>query len=150
VWALIGIEDHEAAIEVACFPNTFQLYAPVLVPDAVVSIAGKIRKQETAEGAATVSFSAEGIELLDIDTARASGGRLPVVLSIREDKITPDVTTELRRILQAHPGEAPVHMDVTTPGRRRVRLSLAAYCVEPSSSFMADVKSLLGPSSVSL
>jgi DNA polymerase-3 subunit alpha len=150
VWALIGIEDHEAAIEVACFPNTFQLYAPVLVPDAVVSIAGKIRKQETAEGAATVSFSAEAIELLDIDTARASGGRLPVTLSIREDKITPNVTAELRRILQAHPGEAPVHMDVTTLGRRRVRLSLAAYSVEPSNSFMADVKSLLGPSSVSL
>jgi DNA polymerase-3 subunit alpha len=150
VWALIGVEDHEAAIEVACFPNTFQLYAPVLVPDAVVSIAGKIRKQETAEGAATVSFSAEAIELLDIDTARASGGRLPVILSIREDKITPNVTAELRRILQAHPGEAPVHMDVTTPARRRVRLSLGAYSVEPSSSFMADVKSLLGPSSVSL
>jgi DNA polymerase III subunit alpha len=150
VWALIGIEDHEAAIEVACFPNTFQLYAPVLVPDAVVSIVGKIRKQETAEGAATVSFSAEAIELLDIDTARASGGRLPVVLSLREDKITPSVAAELRRILQAHPGEAPVHMDVTTPARRRVRLSLAAYSVEPSSSFMADVKSLLGPSSVSL
>jgi DNA polymerase III subunit alpha len=150
VWALIGLEDHEAAIEVACFPNTFQLYAPVLVPDAVVSITGKIRKQETAEGAATVSFSAEAIELLDIDTARASGGRLPVILSIREEKITPSITAELRRILQAHAGEAPVHMDVTRPDRRRVRLSLAAYSVEPSNSFMADVKSLLGPSSVSL
>ena len=149
-WALIGIEDHDAAIEVAAFPNTYQLYAPVLVADVVVSISGKIRKQETAEGSATVSFSAEAIEILDVETARATGGRVPVILSVREEKITGDVVAELRRVLQAHPGEAPVHIEVTSPGSRRVRYNLPAYAVEPSNSFMADVKSLLGPTSVSL
>ena len=50
VWALVGLEDHEAAVEVACFPSTYQLYSPVLVADAVVSMTGKIRKQETNDG----------------------------------------------------------------------------------------------------
>ncbi len=151
VWALVGIEDHEAAIEVACFPNTYQLYAPVLEADAVVSVAGKIRKQETAEGAATVSFSAEAIELLDIEGARAAGGRLPVILNVREDKITRDITAELKRILQSHPGETPVHMHITRPGRPKpARLHLTDFAVEPNGSFMADVKSLLGPASISL
>jgi DNA polymerase-3 subunit alpha len=150
VWALVGIEDHDAAIEVACFPQTYQLYAPVLVPDAVVSVTGKVRKSEASDGSTTVSFSAEQMELLDVATA-VNGALPPVILSIREDKITPDVTAELKRILQAHPGKAPVHMSVTRIGRTgRMLLNLASFSVEPGSSFMADVKSLLGPSSVSL
>jgi DNA polymerase III subunit alpha len=150
VWALVGIEDHDAAIEVACFPQTYQLYAPVLLPDAVVSVTGKIRKSEASDGSTTVSFSAEQMEILDVSTA-LNGALPPVILNIREDKITPDITAELKRILQAHPGKAPVHMSLTRPGRSgRLLLNLALFSVEPGSSFMADVKSLLGPSSVSL
>jgi DNA polymerase III subunit alpha len=150
VWALVGIEDHDAAIEVACFPQTYQLYAPVLLPDAVVSVTGKIRKSEASDGSTTVSFSAEQMEILDVATA-LNGALPPVVLSIREDKITPDITAELKRILQAHPGKAPVHLSVTRPGRTgRMLLNLEWFSVEPGSSFMADVKSLLGPSSVSV
>jgi DNA polymerase-3 subunit alpha len=150
VWALVGIEDHDAAIEVACFPQTYQLYAPVLLPDAVVSVTGKIRKSEASDGSTTVSFSAEQMEILDVTTA-LNGALPPVILSIREDRITPDVTAELKRILQAHPGKAPVHMSVTRPGRTgRMLLNLTSFSVEPGSSFMADVKSLLGPASVSL
>ncbi|HEX3960644.1 MAG TPA: DNA polymerase III subunit alpha [Trebonia sp.] len=150
VWALVGIEDHDAAIEVACFPQTFQLYAPVLLPDAVISVTGKIRKSEASDGSTTVSFSAEQMEILDVATAQ-NGALPPVILVIREDRITPDLAAELKRILQAHPGKAPVHMSVTRPGRTgRMLLNLASFSVEPGSSFMADVKSLLGPASVSL
>ncbi len=150
VWALVGIEDHDAAIEVACFPQTYQLYAPVLLPDAVVSVTGKVRKSEASDGSTTVSFSAEQMEVLDVTTA-LNGALPPVILSIREDRITTEITAELKRILQAHPGKAPVHMSVSRPGRTgRMLLNLTSFSVEPGSSFMADVKSLLGPSSVSL
>jgi DNA polymerase III subunit alpha len=150
VWALVGIEDHDAAIEVACFPSTYQLYAPVLLSDTVVSVTGKIRKSEASDGSTTVSFNAEQMEVLDIAAAQ-NGGLPPVILSVRADKITPDLTAELKRILQAHPGKAPVHMNLTRPGRSgRLLLNLAGFSVEPGSSFMADVKSLLGPASVIL
>jgi DNA polymerase III subunit alpha len=150
VWALVGIEDHDAAIEVACFPQTYQLYAPVLLPDAVVSVTGKIRKSEASDGSTTVSFSAEQMEILDVTTA-LNGALPPVILNLREDRITPDVTAELKRILQAHPGKAPVHMSLSRPGRTgRTLLNLTWFSIEPGSSFMADVKSLLGPSAVSL
>ena len=150
VWALVGIEDHEAAIEVACFPSTYQLYSPVLVSDAVVSVTGKIRKQETSEGSVTVSFSAEQVELLDIEAARNSG-RPPVVLSIPEAKITPALADELKHVLRAHPGEAPVHLHMTRPGQPEpLRLNLTWFSIDPSNSFMAEIKSLLGPGSVSL
>jgi DNA polymerase-3 subunit alpha len=116
-----------------------------------VSVSGKIRRQETAEGSVTVSFTAERLEILDIEAARAAGGHMPVVLSIREEKITADVTRELRRILQAHPGGAPVHMHVIQPGNPQpVRMRLPGFAVDPGRGFMADVKSLLGPTSVAM
>jgi DNA polymerase-3 subunit alpha len=148
VWALVGIEDHEAALEVACFPNTYQLYVQALIPDAVVSITGKIRKSETSDGNTTVSFSAELLEVLDV-TAAQNGALPPVVLNVREDRITSGLTDELKRILQAHPGNAPVHMNVSRPGRAGgTRLNLTMFSIEPTNSFMADIKSLLGPTSV--
>jgi DNA polymerase III subunit alpha len=150
VWALVGLEDHDAAIEVACFPSTYQLYAPVLLPDTVVSVTGKIRKTEANDGSTTVSFNAEQLEVLDVTTA-LNGGLPPVILNLREDRITVDLAAELKRVLQAHPGKAPVHMNLTRPGRPgRMLLNLTLFNVEPGSSFMADVKSLLGPASVSL
>ena len=148
VWALVGLEDHEAALEVACFPNTYQLYVQALIPDAVVSVTGKIRKSETSDGNTTVSFSAELLEVLDV-TAAQNGALPPVVLNVREDRITSGLTDELKRILQAHPGKAPVHMNVSRPGRPGgTRLNLTMFSIEPTNSFMADIKSLLGPTSV--
>jgi DNA polymerase-3 subunit alpha len=148
VWALVGLEDHDAAIEIACFPQTYQLYAPVLLPDAVVSVTGKVRKSEASDGSTTVSFSAEQLEVIDVTAAR-NGGLPPVVLNVREDRITPDLAQELRRVLRAHPGRAPVHMSLTRPGSgRRLVLNLAPFAVEPGSSFMADIKQLLGPTCI--
>jgi DNA polymerase-3 subunit alpha len=148
-WALVGLEDHDAAIEIACFPQTYQLYAPVLVPDAVVCVTGKIRKTEASDGSTTVSFNAEGMEVLDVATAQ-NGGLPPVIINVREDKLTPGMTADLKQVFQSHPGTAPVHMSVTRLGRGRVVLDLVPFKVEPDSSFMADVKFLLGPASVSL
>src|SRR5579875_1014651 len=150
VWALVGLEDHDAAIEIACFPQTFQLYSPVLLPDAVVTVPGKIRKSEANDGSTTVSFSAEAIGILDVTTVQ-NGGLPPVILNVRQDKITAELAGELRRILQAHPGKAPVHMNITSPGRgKRLLVNLTLFTVDPCSSFMADIKYLLGPASVSL
>ncbi len=148
VWALVGLEDHEAAVEVACFPTTYQLYSPVLVADAVVSMTGKIRKQETNDGTVTVSLSAEKIEVLDVAAAQAAGAQ-PVTLSIREEKITPPLTQELKHILMAHPGRTPVHLSITRPGAAKpLRVNLTKFTIDPTGSFMADIKSLLGSAAV--
>jgi DNA polymerase-3 subunit alpha len=148
VWALIGLEDHDAAIEVACFPQTFQLYSTVLEPDAVISLTGRVRQQEASDGTTTVSVSADSIELLDITSIQAGSGAIPVVLSIRADKITRELTDELKLILKAHPGETPVHLEMITPGKRRTRVNLTYFQIQPTSSFKADIKTLLGPAAL--
>ncbi|MGH3164922.1 MAG: hypothetical protein ACRDN0_03380, partial [Trebonia sp.] len=92
--------------------------------------------------------SAEQMEILDVTTAQ-NGGLPPVILNVREDRITRDLAEELKRVLKAHPGKAPVHMSLTRPGRnKRLVLNLAPFSVEPGSSFMADIKQLLGPTCI--
>ncbi len=150
VWALIGLEDHDASIEVACFPAMFQLYSHVLVPDAVVAVTGRVRKQETNDGSVTVSISADQVETLDVSAARANGAA-PVVITVREEKITRDVAEELKRALQAHPGDCPVHLNLTRRGQHSsTRVNLSLFTVDPTSSFMSEIKSLFGSAAISL
>jgi len=150
VWALIGVEDHDASIEVACFPATFQLYGHVLAPDAVVAVTGRVRKQETNDGSVTVSINAEKVETLDVSAVQANG-TAPVVINVREEKITQDVAEELKRALQAHPGDCPVHLNLTRRGQHTsTRVNLALFTVNPTSSFMSEIKSLFGSAAISL
>jgi DNA polymerase III subunit alpha len=149
LWALVGLEDHDAAIEVACFPQTYQLYSPVLNQDAVLAITGRVRTSETSEGSTTVSFSAENIEIIDVTAAQAAAGLVqPVVLHVRTEKVTPDLATELRQILQAHPGSSPVHMRMASSGGNGVLVNLTLFQVDPSSEFKSEIKSLLGPAAL--
>jgi DNA polymerase-3 subunit alpha len=113
-----------------------------------VSMTGKIRKQETNDGTVTVSLSAEKIEVLDVAAAQAAGAQ-PVTLSIREERITPPLTEELKRILLAHPGRTPVHLNITRPGAvKPLRVNLTKFTIDPTGSFMGDIKSLLGSAAV--
>ena len=150
VWALIGVEDHDASIEVACFPATFQLYGHVLAPDTVVAVTGRVRKQETNDGSVTVSINAEKVETLDVSAVQANGVT-PVVISVREEKITQDIAEELKRTLQAHPGDCPVHLNLTRRGQHTsMRVNLSFFTVDPTSSFMSEIKSLFGSAAVAL
>ncbi|MGP0025997.1 MAG: DNA polymerase III subunit alpha [Streptosporangiaceae bacterium] len=150
VWALIGVEDHDASIEVACFPATFQLYGHVLAPDAVVAVTGRVRKQETNDGSVSVSINAEKVETLDVSAVQANGTP-PIVINVREEKITQDVAEELKRALQAHPGDCPVHLNLTRRGQHAgTRVNLSLFTVNPTSSFMSEIKSLFGSAAISL
>jgi DNA polymerase-3 subunit alpha len=139
---------------VAFFPATYQLYATFLERDVVVSVTGRVRKQESRNGDSeggeetTVSLSAQEVEPLDISTVQTNG-QTPVLISIREDRINDALAAELKRILQAHPGNAPVHLRMDRIGRKSTLINLTWFSVDPNSSFMGDIKSLLGSTSIS-
>ncbi|HZB31475.1 MAG TPA: DNA polymerase III subunit alpha [Streptosporangiaceae bacterium] len=150
VWAIVKLEDHEAAIEIPCFPAAYQLYQNALVQDAVVAITGRVRQQESNDESASISFIAQEVETLDVSAAQ-SNGHSPVIIAMREEKVTPELTSELRRILLAHPGDSPVHLRLTKAGgRKSLVLDLTRFSVDPNTSFMGDIKSLLGSTAVAI
>ncbi|GLX02072.1 DNA polymerase III subunit alpha [Microtetraspora sp. NBRC 16547] len=143
VWAILKIEDHDASIEVPCFPQTYQLYGTNLAPDLVVSVTGRIRSRGDGEDA-TVSFNATDITFLDISGIQTDG-REPVVIFLREERVSKDLVSELKRILTVHPGDTPVRLRLERLNRRISLVELPDYTVNLNNgAFAGDIKVLLG------
>jgi DNA polymerase III subunit alpha len=141
-WAIVTIEDLDASVELLFFPKTYALYAAELTEDAAVCVKGRVNDRDGA-----VSIFAQDLTVLDLSAIRSNSGP-PVVIALHHDRITPDLTSELRHILQAHPGATQVILRMERSGDRPVLMDLCDFPVQPSSSFMADIKSLLGPAAI--
>ena len=141
-WAKVTLEDTEASIEVLIFSKHLPLVDPLLVPDAVVEIVGRV----SAEDESAVVF---GHEVYELDVPDSSGPQ-PVVITLREERATAALIAELKDILRSHPGEAPVHMHLMRPSQpTSVLLALEPFAVNPSANLRGDLKALLGPTAVS-
>ncbi|MBC6457097.1 DNA polymerase III subunit alpha [Actinomadura sp. HBU206391] len=141
-WAAVLLEDLDASMEVLFFPKTYTLYGQTLAHDLVVQVTGRINDRE-----GNLSIYAEDMTVLDVSTAQ--GKDLPVVIVLREDRISHGLVTDLKRILEAHPGNAPVHLQLLRPGSRKgLLLNLDQFSVDPTSAFAGDLKSLLGATAI--
>ncbi|SDL70733.1 DNA polymerase III subunit alpha [Tessaracoccus oleiagri] len=140
IYAQIVLEDLTTSIEVTVFPRVYERVSAMLEPDTIVAVegvveAGEDRGRMRAQNVTAPHFNADG----------ASG---PVLLTMAATRCTPRLVAELKRVLSAHPGAAEVHLEVREPSRRtRFRLG-DGYTVQLSSPLFADLKALLGPTSV--
>ena len=140
-WAIVTIEDLDGAVECLFFPKTYTQYAPELAEDVAVSVRGRINDRD-----GTVSIFAQDMTILDLGAVRDSGGP-PVVIALHDEKVDEKLVAELKHILQAHPGSTPVMVRMELPGGTPVLME-CDFPVQPSSSFMADIKSLLGATAI--
>jgi DNA polymerase III subunit alpha len=140
-WAIVTIEDLDAAVECLFFPKTYAQYAPELAEDAAVCVRGRISDRD-----GTVSIFAQDLSVLDLSAIRGSGGP-PVVIALHDDKVDEKLVAELKHILQAHPGGTPVMVRMERPDGSPVLME-CDFPVQPSSSFMADIKGLLGAAAI--
>ncbi|MFF0309520.1 DNA polymerase III subunit alpha [Streptosporangium sp. NPDC004379] len=139
-WAIVTLEDHDAAVECLVFPKTYTLYGGTLAEDRVVSVRGRINTREE-----TTSVYAEEITLIDL--SRNDIGS-PVVISIHESRVDLSLVRELRHILTAHPGRTPVHMLLRRSGTKSVLMNLEPFQITPGPAFYGDLKALLGPEAI--
>ncbi|MFC0528728.1 helix-hairpin-helix domain-containing protein [Phytohabitans kaempferiae] len=135
-WAILTVEDHDAAVECLIFPKTYAEYADTLAQDRVVSVRGRINVRDE-------TTSVYGEEVTPLDLARADA-EPAVVISLQQDRLSPRLVRELEQILAAHPGRAPVHLCLHRPGARSVLYDLRLFRVAPAPAFFGDVKALLG------
>ncbi|WP_431899107.1 DNA polymerase III subunit alpha [Nonomuraea sp. bgisy101] len=139
-WAIVTLEDHDAAVECLIFPKTYTLYGEALAQDRVISMRGRINVRDE-----TMSVYGEEITLLDVSQAHTGP---PVVISIQEAQLNVRLVQELKYILTAHPGRAPVHVLVHRHGAKSVLLNLQPFQVTPQPAFHGDVKALLGAGAI--
>ena len=140
-WAIVTIEDLDAAVECLFFPKTYAQYAPELAEDVAVSVRGRVNDRD-----GTLSIFAQEMITLDLGSVRNSGGP-PVVIALHDAKVDEKLVAELKHILQAHPGSTPVMVRMKRPDGTPVLME-CDFPVQASSSFMADIKGLLGATAI--
>ena len=79
--------------------------------------------------------------------AASAGGTGPLVLEVAADRCTEDFVERLRGVLEAHPGETPVHLRLVPDGEGRPKtLKLPhRFRIERRNGLYAELKVLLGP-----
>jgi DNA polymerase-3 subunit alpha len=133
-WAIVTIEDLEGAIEALFFANTYNQYALSLTEDRVVTIRGRVTRQDEA-----VRFTALEMSSPDISTGPIG----PLLITIPESQVTPPVIDRMKEILRSHPGKREVHLQIVDQAKSTT-LKIDAL-VTSSPSLSADLKSILGP-----
>ncbi|MEU0567534.1 DNA polymerase III subunit alpha [Nonomuraea sp. NPDC005983] len=139
-WAIVTLEDHDAAVECLIFPKSYALHGEVLAEDRVLSVRGRINVRDE-------SLSVYGEEITLLDTSETAT-EPPVVISVPESRLNPRLVREFRHILAAHPGQVPVHLRVRRPGGKSLLLNLERFRVNPEPAFYGDVKCLLGVAAI--
>ncbi|RRD47924.1 DNA polymerase III subunit alpha [Tessaracoccus sp. OH4464_COT-324] len=140
VYATVTLEDLTTGIEVTVFPKLYEQVSALLEPDALVAVDGTVERGEDrgrmrAKHVSTPHYNLDG-----------SVG--PVIINLAESRCTPALVKRLKAVLESYPGSAEVHVEVR--GNRRLTTYRVndRYSVQLASPLFADLKALLGPTSV--
>ncbi|WEH41128.1 DNA polymerase III subunit alpha [Streptomyces sp. NBC_01218] len=134
-WAIVNLADRDGEMEVLYFPASYTLVQHALIPDSVVSVAGRLNDRD-----GTISIAGQELEVLDVSSAE-SGGKPPVRLQLRSHRINEPTIQTLKRILAAHKGDSPVRLQVQGPGKTVVYA--LGFEVDPTQ-VASDIKGSLG------
>jgi DNA polymerase-3 subunit alpha len=135
-WAMVTVEDLDGAIDVLLFPSAYQLAAPHLIDDAIITVKGRLSRQKDQP-----ELHGQEVTLPDVN----DGPSGPVVISMPSTRCTAPVVEALKDILGTHPGMSEVRLKLLARGSRTVLRLDDRLRVTPSPALFADLKALLGP-----
>jgi DNA polymerase-3 subunit alpha len=136
-WAIVTIEDLDAAMEVLFFPKAYSLMHEDLVADHAVAVKGRVNWREDR-----LSVFASGVVALDIAAAQA-GLVQPLVLKADALKLDQATVAELKSALLAHAGDTPLTL-VLCYRDRETPLSIDGFSVTVSSSLLGELRHIPG------
>ena len=136
-WAIVTVEDLDAAMEVLFFPKSYLEMGADLQPDTAVAVRGRVNWRDER-----MSVFASGLVPLDIADAQA-GLVAPLVLKADALRVDPAMVSELKSALVAHAGDNPVTL-VLTYGSRETALAIDGFPVTVTSALLGELKSIPG------
>ena len=142
--AVLTIEDRGGRLEVVVFPETYERCGPLLAPDRLVLVTGKLDKDEE-----TARLTADDVR--PVETLTGSVGRtLSIHLtSARRDRRT---LQALAALIQVHRGPSRILLELDLRERTpplRVRARLRDVRVRPSEQLARAVEQICGEGTVS-
>lgn len=135
--AYFSVEDLEGSVEAVAFPRTVASYGPMIHEDAIVVLRGRVDHRGD-----DVKFVVQSISQPEL------AADLSVRVRVPASRLSSNVVEHLKEVLRNHPGSAPVFIHMTSDTEEKVLRVGAEHNVEPRSALFAELRELLGPSSV--
>ncbi|MBT9134281.1 MAG: DNA polymerase III subunit alpha [Firmicutes bacterium] len=136
--AFVQIEDFEGAVELVVFPKSYEQYAEILSPNAVLGVKGQASLRDER-----VSVSASSLHPLSPDKTQ---DKVPSLLSLRVGGAARAHLLAVRNILRRHRGAVPVYLELLDVDAT-VRVSDNLF-VDGSAELCHDLEQVLGPGNV--
>jgi len=132
-----SVEDLQGSVEAVAFPKTVAEHGPMIREDAIVVMRGRVDHRGD-----DVKFIVQSIAEPKMTED------LTVRVRVSASRLSTSVVEDLKLVLVNHPGSAPVFIHMTSDGGEKVLRVGAEHNVEPRSALFAELRELLGPTSV--
>jgi DNA polymerase-3 subunit alpha len=133
--ATFVLEDLSSALEVMVFPKTMVQYGDALVPDAIVTVKGRVDTRDDAP-------KLVALEVHRPDLVLDSGP--PVRVRVRSGALTEERVTRLRGLLAAHPGDSPLFVHLVGAEKETVLRLGDEHLCDSSNGLYAELRVLFG------
>jgi DNA polymerase-3 subunit alpha len=146
-WGKITVEDFQGTATILAFRDAWQAYKDVLKQDAVVLVSGKVSSRERDEEDPPI-FLDSARALDDV----AASGEIALQIELELGGALPEEAfAEARKVLAAHPGPAPVWLQVGAEnGARAPRLRSRSLRASADAETVGALQKLFGRGNVRL
>ena len=145
-FARLGVEDFSGAAEVLVFPEAWAAIGDRVQPDVPVLIKGGYSRRD--QGTEAPTFIVESITRL---AELRMAGQISVSIEwTAEAPIPSAVMKDVRAVVDAHPGAAPIEVRWNGKDGARAMLRSASLTLSPASAALLELRALLGPEHVRL
>ena len=134
-YGMVTIEDFGGEVQAMFLGKTYQEFGMRLAADSIVVVRGRVNHRDDG-----ITLQAITLQMPDMGVATESG---PLTLTVREQRATVDVVTELGAVLSRHRGTTEVRLRLVRDDAARV--FELPHRIAPTTDFFGEVKSLLGP-----
>ena len=145
LWGAATLEDLRGTVELLVFPQALEHLQSVLKPDAALLIKGRVRHDENSRAKVVVN------EAKPLDGALINGKKPTLRIRINPADVSPDLLSELERLLSAYPGENPVLFEIERPGDFRALMKPQRPPVaNASEELLARLRALCGEQAINV
>ncbi|HZS59008.1 MAG TPA: DNA polymerase III subunit alpha [Gemmatimonadaceae bacterium] len=145
-FARLTVEDFSGSSEVLVFPETWAALQDRLRPDVPVLLEGSYGKRD--QGGDNPTFIVETVKRLA--ELRCSGQMIVSIDLGPGTTLPPEVMTDVRAVIDAHPGSAPLEMQWSDGNGTRARLRSRSVALSASTAALTELRALLGSERVRL
>jgi DNA polymerase-3 subunit alpha len=145
-FARLTVEDFSGSAELLVFPEAWAVNADRIRTDVPMLITGGYsRRDQAAESPTFIVESAQRMAEL-----RTNGQVVVALELVKGANVTPEVMDDVRAVVEAHPGSAPLELRWSDGNGTRARLRSRSLRLSADGAALTELRALLGAERVKL